>query len=47
MQLCFNLHIILSLESIVLFPDFANRNIKGIITLPWCVPLGTFLATPL
>ena len=26
MQLCFNLHIILSLESIVLFPDFAAQG---------------------
>ena len=26
MQLCFNLHTIVSLESIVLFPDFASQE---------------------
>ena len=26
MQLCFNLHIIVSLESIVVFPDFATQE---------------------
>ena len=51
MQLCFNLKIIVSLESIVFFSDLSRRKAvskaKRNDYLTVCVPLGTFLATPL